>query len=251
MTVRLRKARMGDVRAMHELLSHFADKRELLPRAIAEVYENLQQFYVAEEGDRIIGTCALYVTWDNLAEVKALAVEEPYQGRGIGKQLLEACLATARDLDIRRVFTLTLRPGFFERFQFGHVSKDQLPHKVWTECVRCVFFPNRCVEYAMVKDLPGTGPEPLPLTYRDLEDIPAAIPAGAIVPSEPEQKGPAWCLNPFIAGPWSCGFCSCPSRRRRFRRSSFPFFTAPSVPGRWPRASSASRRKLHSALRKP
>jgi amino-acid N-acetyltransferase len=155
------------------------------------VYENLQQFYVAEEDGRIIGTCALYVTWDNLAEVKALAVDEPYQGRGIGKQLLEVCLATARELDIRRVFTLTLRPGFFERFQFNHVSKDQLPHKVWTECVRCVFFPNRCVEYAMVKDLPGVGAEPPPLTYRDLAAHPAPLPAAAIVPSEPEKEGAA------------------------------------------------------------
>jgi amino-acid N-acetyltransferase len=176
------------VSAMHELLSHFADKRELLPRAISEVYENLQQFFVAVDDGRIIGTCALYVTWDNLAEVKALAVDEAYQGRGIGKQLMEACLQTARDLDIRRVFTLTLRPGFFERFEFLHVSKDQLPHKVWTECVRCVFFPNRCVEYAMVKDLPGTGPTPAPLVYRDPQSTPAPIPAGAIVPSEPEEK---------------------------------------------------------------
>jgi len=186
--MRLRKAKMGDVRAMHELLSHFADKRELLPRAISEIYENLQQFYVVEEDNRIVGTCALYVTWDNLAEVKALAVDEAYQGRGYGKQLMDACLDTARALDIRRVFTLTLRPGFFERFQFRHVTKDQLPHKVWTECVRCVFFPNRCVEFAMVKDLPGTGPEPQPLVYRDPASLSAPLPAGTIVPSEPEQK---------------------------------------------------------------
>ena len=104
MTVVLRKAKMGDVRAMHRLLSHFADKRELLPRSISEVYENLQQFYVAEDQKRIIGTCALYVTWDNLAEVKALAVDEKYQGRGIGKRLLlEVSLETAKALEIRRV----------------------------------------------------------------------------------------------------------------------------------------------------
>jgi len=191
MNVRLRKAKMGDVSAMHELLSHFADKRELLPRAISEVYENLQQFFVAEDNGRIVGTCALYVTWDNLAEVKALAVDETYQKRGIGKQLMEECLKVALALDIRRVFTLTLRPGFFERFQFRHVAKDQLPHKVWTECVRCVFFPNRCVEYAMVKDLPGPGPQPPPLVYRDPEILPAALPAGTIVPSEPTgERGP-------------------------------------------------------------
>ncbi len=144
---------MPDVRAMHELLSHFADKRELLPRSISELYENLQQFYVLEQGPTIIGTCALYVTWDNLAEVKALAVHPDFQGKGYGKKLLLACLKEARQLGIDQVFTLTLRAGFFERFGFQHVSKDKLPHKVWTECVKCVFFPDRCVEYAMVKAL--------------------------------------------------------------------------------------------------
>src|SRR4051812_35855841 len=99
MAVILRKAKMGDVRQMHKLLSHFADKRELLPRAISEVYENLQQFYVAEDAGHIIGTGALYVTWDNLAEVKALAVDEKYQGRGVGKQLLEAAIDMARKLE--------------------------------------------------------------------------------------------------------------------------------------------------------
>jgi len=187
MNVNLRKARMGDVRPMHQLLSHFADQRELLPRAISEVYENLQQFYVAEIDGKIIGTCALYVTWENLAEVKALAVDETYQGQGIGKQLMEACLKVAQDLDIRRLFTLTLRPGFFERYGFRHVTKEQLPHKVWTECVRCIYFPEKCVEFAMVKDLPGEGP-PLPvLTFREPGVAAPPLPAGTIVPSEPKK----------------------------------------------------------------
>src|ERR1017187_2844063 len=105
--ITIRKARMGDVKAMHQLLNSFADKRELLPRSIAEIYENLQQFHVAESGKKIIGTCALYVTWDNLAEVKALAVEERFHGQGIGKRLLDAVTIVAKDLHIRRLFTLT------------------------------------------------------------------------------------------------------------------------------------------------
>jgi len=187
--VLIRKARMGDVRAMHRLLSHFADKRELLPRAISEVYENLQQFYVAEDHGKLLGTCALYVTWDNLAEVKALAVEEKYQGRGIGKQLLKACLEVARELDIRRLFTLTIRTGFFEHFGFRHVDKENLPHKVWTECVRCVYFPERCIEYAMVKDLPGRGPEPPKIIFRKKTALSQSLPAGILVPSEPMVPG--------------------------------------------------------------
>ena len=136
-----------------------------------------------------IGTCALYVTWDNLAEVKALAVEEKYQGQGIGKRLLEAVTQVAKDLHIRRLFTLTIRTGFFERFGFKHVSKDHLPHKVWTECVKCIYFPERCVEYAMVKDLPGQGPTPPPIAFRDKIAPSKHLPAGTIVPSEPVVPG--------------------------------------------------------------
>lgn len=189
MTIRLRKAKMGDVRAMHRLLSHFADKRELLPRSISEVYENLQQFFVAEDRKKIIGTCALYVTWDNLAEVKALAVDEKYQGRGVGKRLLQASLDVGRALEIRRIFTLTLRTGFFEHFGFRHVSKEDLPHKVWTECVRCIYFPDKCVEYAMVKDLPGPGPAPSPIRFRQKTAPSKDLPEGTLVPSEPLVPG--------------------------------------------------------------
>ena len=187
--VRIRKAHMRDVRAMHKLLTHFADKRELLPRSISEVYENLQQFYIAEDRGRVVGTGALYVTWDNLAEVKGLAVDERYQGQGVGKRLLEACLATARELEIRRVFTLTLRSGFFEHFGFKHVGKESLPHKVWTECVRCVYFPDRCIEYAMVRDLPGPGPVPPPIAYRRKAPPSEELPSGTLVPSEPVVPG--------------------------------------------------------------
>jgi amino-acid N-acetyltransferase len=188
-SILIRKACIEDVKPMHQLLNGFADKRELLPRSISEIYENLQQFYVAEYGKKVIGTCALYVTWDNLAEVKALAVEEKFQGQGIGKKLLDAVTQTAKTLHIRRLFTLTIRTGFFERFGFNHVSKDHLPHKVWTECVKCVYFPDRCVEYAMVKDLAGPGPKPPPIAFRKKIAPSGELPAGTVVPSEPIVPG--------------------------------------------------------------
>jgi amino-acid N-acetyltransferase len=180
---------MEDVKAMHQLLNSFADKRELLPRSISEIYENLQQFYVAENKKKIIGTCALYVTWDNLAEVKALAVEEKYQGQGLGRRLLDAVTQVAKELHIRRLFTLTIRTGFFEHFGFQHVSKEHLPHKVWTECVKCIYFPDRCVEYAMVKDLPGKGSTPPPMAFRKKRAPMRSLPAGTLVPSEPVVPG--------------------------------------------------------------
>jgi amino-acid N-acetyltransferase len=189
MSILFRKARMGDARAMHTLLNHFAfnERRELLPRSLSEIYENLQQFHVAEDAGRIVGTCALYVTWDNLAEVKALCVDEAYQKRGIGRALLDACLKDAQHLDIRRIFTLTVQPGFFEKYGFGHVSKSALPHKVWTECVRCPYFPERCIEYAMVKDLPGDGPEPPAIQFKDKQSPSSGFEEGMLVPSEPTE----------------------------------------------------------------
>ncbi len=183
----VRRARMNDVRAMHTLLNSFAftEKRELLPRSLSEVYENLQQFYVAEDHGKIIATCALYVTWDNLAEVKALCVEDAYQRRGLGKRLLNTCLKNARTLGIRRVFTLTVKTDFFEKFGFRHVHKDDLPHKVWTECVRCPYYPERCIEYAMVKDLPGAGPAPTPIPPREKREPANDFSQAHLVPSEP------------------------------------------------------------------
>lgn len=174
----VRRARIGDVRAMHKLLSVFAEKKELLPRAISELYENLQQFHVAEDRGRVVGCCSLAVQWDNLAEVKALAVDADYQGRGLGRKLVDACVKDAKTLGITRLFALTMKDGFFTKIGFRRVVKNDLPHKVWTECVRCPHFPETCVEIAMVKDLGGPAPEPV-FKVGDL-------PADGTVPTEPE-----------------------------------------------------------------
>ena len=181
--IKIRRAKISDVRAMHKLLGIFAEKKELLPRAISELYENLQQFHVAEDRGRLIGCCSLAVQWDNLAEVKALAVDPDYQGRGIGRKLLDACIKDAHLLGVTRVFALTMKDGFFTRLGFARVTKNNLPHKVWTECVRCPYFPDTCVEIAMVKDLPGPVPAPAFQT--------GDLPADGTVPVEPEGFAPA------------------------------------------------------------
>jgi amino-acid N-acetyltransferase len=149
----IRKARMGDVRQMHALLNHFAESRELLPRSLSEIYENLQQFFVVTKGDEIVGTCALYITWDDLAEVKALAVAREYQGKGLGKWLLTTIIEEAKKIGVKTLFTLTIRENLFKKFGFKHVKKSGLPHKVWTECVRCPYFPDSCIETSLVLDL--------------------------------------------------------------------------------------------------
>jgi amino-acid N-acetyltransferase len=153
----VRKARLSDVRAMHSLMNYFAERRELLPRSLSEIYENLQQFFVMTKGREIVGTCALYITWDDLAEVKALAVAPDYQGKGLGSKLLTTVIQEAKKLGVKTLFTLTIRESLFKRFGFKRATKSALPHKVWTECVRCPYFPDSCIETSLILNLEKGG----------------------------------------------------------------------------------------------
>lgn len=159
----VRRARVQDAGEIQRLITTFAERDEMLHRSLGEIYENIRDFYVAEdERGRIVGCTALHVCWSHLAEVKSLAVDEGQQGHGYGRRLVEACLEEARDLGLKTVFALTYRPGFFERLGFRVVDKATLPHKVWNECIRCPKFPA-CGEIAVVYDLERSGPPPLSL----------------------------------------------------------------------------------------
>ena len=148
----LGKARISDVPQMHQLVNYFADKGEMLARSLSEIYENIRDYFVVREGERVIACVALRVSWSDLAEVKSLAVAEDNQKEGIGAQLVEACLSEAKELGIPTVFCLTYKPGFFEKFGFSQVDKVELPRKVWTECYRCPKFPD-CDEVALIYNL--------------------------------------------------------------------------------------------------
>ena len=146
------KARIADVAQMHQLINYFADKDEMLARSLSELYENIRDYFVVRQGERVIACAALHVNWADLAEIKSLAVAEDNQKQGIGDQLVEACLKEARELGIPTVFCLTYKPAFFERFGFSQLDKMELPRKVWTECYRCPKFPN-CDEVALIYHL--------------------------------------------------------------------------------------------------
>lgn len=146
----IEKARMEHVQQLHRLLNYFADRREVLPRSLSEIYENLQQFFVALKGNEVVGCCALYITWAGLAEVKALAVAPEYQGRGLGTKLLKTAIGEAKKLGVEVLFTLTIREKLFQKFGFKPAKKSDLPHKVWTECVRCPYFPSNCIETSLI-----------------------------------------------------------------------------------------------------
>ncbi len=150
------KARIGDVEEMHRLINYFADKDEMLPRPLSEIYENLRDYSVVRgdgrDSGRVIGCAALHVMWSDLAEVKSVAVSEAGQRGGIGTRLVDACLAEAREIGLPTIFCLTYKPAFFEKFGFVEVDKMELPRKVWTECYHCSKFPD-CDEVAMVHQL--------------------------------------------------------------------------------------------------
>ncbi len=147
--MKIEKARISDVPQMHQLVNYFADKGEMLGRPLSELYENIRDFFVVRQGERVIACVALHVCWSDLAEIKSLAVAEDSQEQRIGTQLVEACLKEAKEIGIPTIFCLTYQPVFFEKFSFCQVDKMELPRKVWTECYRCPKFPD-CDEVALI-----------------------------------------------------------------------------------------------------
>jgi len=148
----IRKAQMGDVKEIQKLLTNFANRGDMLSRSLSELYESLRDFYVSVEEDKLLGTAALHIVWDNLAEVRSVAVSEDAGRKGIGSLLVQACITEAREIGLGRIFCLTYKPDFFAKFGFRLVDKSELPHKVWGDCIKCVKFPD-CDENAMILDL--------------------------------------------------------------------------------------------------
>ena len=150
----IRPAGIADVRAIHGLLKIFGERGELLPRPLAQLYDHLRDFTVCldSNGRKVIGCCALQFCWDDLAEIRSLAVAPEAQGHGEGSRLVQNALEEARRFKVPNVFTLTYRPGFFERFGFSRIDRAELPVKIWADCIACVKFPD-CDETAMLLPL--------------------------------------------------------------------------------------------------
>jgi len=146
------KAKIDDVAQMQQLINYFAEKDEMLARPLSELYENIRDYFVVRQGERVIACAALHVSWSDLAEIKSLAVAEDSQKQKIGVQLVKACLKEAMELGISTIFCLTYKPAFFEKFGFCQIDKMELPRKVWTECYRCPKFPD-CDEVALIYHL--------------------------------------------------------------------------------------------------
>lgn len=148
----LRKAEIKDVKEIQKLLLHYANRGDMLSRSLSELYEALRDFYIYEDGGRITGVAALHIVWEDLAEIRSVAVAEDVGRKGVGTEVVNACIDEGRQLGLKRLFCLTYKPDFFSKFGFRIVDKSQLPHKVWGDCIKCAKFPD-CDEIAMILDL--------------------------------------------------------------------------------------------------
>jgi amino-acid N-acetyltransferase len=148
----IRKARIPDARAIHKLLNTYARDGLMLSRSLSDIYEAIRDFYVFEEKGSVVGTVCLHICWEDLAEVRSLAVQGESEGKGVGRQLVQACLDEARHLGLKRVFALTYKPGFFEKLGFHLIEKSELPQKIWGDCMKCAKFPE-CDEIALSIEL--------------------------------------------------------------------------------------------------
>lgn len=149
----IRKALIHEVPEIRRLLTEFAQKGDILPRTLADLYGQLRDYCVfREDQGPLLGVAALHICWEGLGEIRSLAVVPAHQRKGIGSNLVKSCLAEARALGLNQIFCLTLRPDFFKRFGFQVVSREELLPIVWADCVNCVKFPD-CDEIPMMLNL--------------------------------------------------------------------------------------------------
>jgi amino-acid N-acetyltransferase len=150
----IRKAKINDVKDIHSILMLNAQEGILLGRSLSDLYDQLRDFivYVDPQDNSIVGTCALHICWDDIAEIRSLAVRENHKARGVGRQMVDACIAEALQIGIKKLFVLTYVPEFFVKLGFNPVDKSVLPHKVWSDCVHCIKFPD-CDEEALMREI--------------------------------------------------------------------------------------------------
>jgi len=156
-TCTLRKAGVKDVPAMAKLINGYAAQSQMLPRSHHRLYQDIRDFVLVECDGQIIGCGALHVVWEDMAEVRSLAVAERYRKLGLGRRIVDTLLAEAKALGVPRVFALTYHQDFFERAGFRVVARESLPHKIWGDCIDCPKFPN-CDEVALIIDVDALHP---------------------------------------------------------------------------------------------
>ncbi|CCO23183.1 N-acetyltransferase [Maridesulfovibrio hydrothermalis] len=150
---KIRKAMMKDAKDIHLIIKERTRDAMVLPRPLNSIYSHLRDFFVAESDDgKIIGCCALAISWDFLAEVRSLVVVPEARGARLGARMVQASIQEARDLGVREVFVLTNIESFFDKLGFAETDKNILPQKIWADCINCPQFPD-CDEVPMIMKL--------------------------------------------------------------------------------------------------
>ena len=147
-----RKPTFDDVETIYQMVYDYAQEGAMLARSRNALYETLRDMVVAEEDGRVVGVGGLHFIWDKLAEVRTMAVAADYTRQGIGAEIVRRLLDEGRRYGVARVFTLTYQVQFFAAMGFQRIAKEELPPKVWKDCIDCPKFPN-CDEVAMILDL--------------------------------------------------------------------------------------------------
>ncbi len=149
----VRKAKVSDCMDIFNLVNGYARRGLMLPKSQNQIYQNIRDFVVVEEDGQFAGCGALHVLWDDLAEIRSLAVVEERRNNGLGRLVVDRMLDEAREIGLPIVFTLTYVPGFFEKLGFRLIDKEELPRKIWVDCIDCVKFPNNCDEIALIREV--------------------------------------------------------------------------------------------------
>ncbi|MDR1511406.1 MAG: N-acetyltransferase [Endomicrobium sp.] len=148
----IRPAKVTDIKGIHEIIEYYASNKKMLHKSLNTLYEDIQEFVVLENNNKVIACGALHVSWEDLAEIKSLAVLDEYQRQGLGRKIVSNLQKNAKKLGINKVFVLSFNPEFFVKLGYKKIQKDNLPHKIWRECVDCHLFPG-CGEIALTFDL--------------------------------------------------------------------------------------------------
>ena len=150
--LKIRAAKVQDVKQIQKIIEFYADNKEMLHRSLNSIYENIQEYVVVENEGKIIACGALHVSWEDLAEVKALAVSKNFARQGIGRKIVKTLEKNAMKLGIYSTFALSFKPEFFKKLGYEIISREVLPQKIWSECINCHLFPD-CGEIQLIKDL--------------------------------------------------------------------------------------------------
>ena len=153
-TTIVRRAHLNDINTIIKIISPFVNKLLILPRSRDDIKKNIKLFFVAEntKKKRIIGVSSIYLYDDHLCEIRSLCVEKRFQRRGVGSALVLRCEDEARTMGMKKIFALTFNPNFFAKLNYTISNKEDLPQKIWQDCLKCKLFLN-CKEVPLVKSL--------------------------------------------------------------------------------------------------